>query len=171
MARRIARGLFRLWIVGSVMWICTVGTVTWWTWTGSGAVMGDWDVVSSKPTPVPDWARDPPQFDPDEYLAFKRKADAPKVAPSIPVPDWARDPSPSDAAPKKPDDELPDAPWLKPVAEGPPPFDQTVPVHGAGAKPAKPSTIQTAAEIALIPPILVLALGAGLGWAFKGFRN
>jgi hypothetical protein len=112
MARRIARGLFRLWVVGSVMWICTVGTVTWWTW--------------------------PSDFDPDAYLSTKS------------VPDWARDPSPTNVAPKKPDDELPDAPWVK---------------------PAKPPTIQTAAEIALIPPILVLALGVGLGWAFKGFRD
>jgi hypothetical protein len=28
-ARRIGRGLFRLWVVASVVWVCTVGAVTW----------------------------------------------------------------------------------------------------------------------------------------------
>ena len=31
MAVRIARGLFRLWIVLSVLWIGGVAAVTWWT--------------------------------------------------------------------------------------------------------------------------------------------
>src|SRR5262245_13036990 len=31
MALRIARGLFRLWLVLSVLWIGGVGVVTWWT--------------------------------------------------------------------------------------------------------------------------------------------
>jgi hypothetical protein len=78
MARRIARGLFRLWIVGSVMWICTVGTVTWWTWPNLPG------------TAVPDWPGTPiskPDFDPDAYLSAKRKADAPKAWSGTPVPD------------------------------------------------------------------------------------
>jgi hypothetical protein len=33
MALRIARGLFRLWLILSVLWIGGVGVVTWWTWT------------------------------------------------------------------------------------------------------------------------------------------
>jgi hypothetical protein len=32
MAWRIARGLFRLWLVLSVLWIGAVGVVTWRTW-------------------------------------------------------------------------------------------------------------------------------------------
>jgi hypothetical protein len=31
MALRVARGLFRLWLVLSVLWIGGVGVVTWWT--------------------------------------------------------------------------------------------------------------------------------------------
>jgi hypothetical protein len=31
MALRIARGLFRLWIIVSVLWICGVAAMTWWT--------------------------------------------------------------------------------------------------------------------------------------------
>jgi len=30
MTRRIARGLFRLWLVASVAWVCAVRAVTWW---------------------------------------------------------------------------------------------------------------------------------------------
>ena len=33
MALRVARGLFRLWLILSVLWIGGVGVVTWWTWT------------------------------------------------------------------------------------------------------------------------------------------
>ena len=132
MARRIARGLFRLWIVASVMWICTVGTATWWTWPNLPG------------TPVPDWPGTPiskPDFDPDAYLSAKRKADAPKAWPGTPVPDedieWR---------------------WCRSASD--------VDCRNLGK-----ATIQTATEIALIPPMLVLALGAGLGWAFKGFRS
>jgi len=31
MAVRVARGLFRLWLVLSVFWLSGVGLVTWWT--------------------------------------------------------------------------------------------------------------------------------------------
>jgi hypothetical protein len=31
--------------------------------------------------------------------------------------------------------------------------------------------IKTAAKIALIPPVLMLAFGSALGWAIRGFRN
>jgi hypothetical protein len=31
-------------------------------------------------------------------------------------------------------------------------------------------TLLVAAQIAFIPPIIVLAIGSSLGWAFKGFR-
>jgi hypothetical protein len=33
------------------------------------------------------------------------------------------------------------------------------------------AAIQTATEIALIPPALTLAFGVALGWAFRGFRG
>jgi hypothetical protein len=35
---------------------------------------------------------------------------------------------------------------------------------------ARKSAIQTAAEIALIPPVLLLMIGSALGWAIRGFR-
>jgi hypothetical protein len=49
---RITRGLFRLWVVASVLWIASVGVMTWQTWPA------DWTV-----TKLP--------FDPDAYLAGK----------------------------------------------------------------------------------------------------
>jgi hypothetical protein len=67
MARRIARGLFRLWIVLSVLWVCAVGAVAWWTFP---VELTDAEVF------VPD-----PPFDPDAYLAGKPQPlpDAPWV--------------------------------------------------------------------------------------------
>jgi hypothetical protein len=35
MALRVARGLFRLWLILSVLWIAGVGIVTWWTFPES----------------------------------------------------------------------------------------------------------------------------------------
>jgi hypothetical protein len=150
MARRIARGLFRLWVVGSVMWICTVGTVTWWMWPNLPGLTAVDDSVNGPPPfdltqPVaPDMGKSAATkepFDPDAYLAEKRKEDAPKAWPGTPVPDeditWR---------------------WCRTGASF---------VHCRTGK----ATIQTAAEIALIPPKFVLALGAGLGWAFKGFQS
>src|SRR6266699_1903023 len=44
MALRIARGLVRLWLVLSVLWIGGVATVTW-----LGLAVGPWDVVYERP--------------------------------------------------------------------------------------------------------------------------
>jgi hypothetical protein len=59
MAWRIARGLFRLWLVLSVLWIGGVGVVTWWTNEG-----WDWDAFSlaksqEKNPPPPGFVIDP----------------------------------------------------------------------------------------------------------------
>jgi hypothetical protein len=82
MALRVARGLFRLWLVLSVLW---VGVVTWWTFPSALSML----------------------LDPE-------------------VPPWAVEPAR-------------DAVWF-------------------------------ATLLALIPPAFVLALGAALLWAFRGFR-
>jgi hypothetical protein len=86
MALRVARGLFRLWLILSVLWIGGVSVVTWLT--------------------VPEVAT---------WLTFDN---------SIGM------------------------------------FDDLI------AKAA----IQRGVKIALIPPVLVLALGSALVWAFRGFR-
>ena len=100
MALRIARGLFRLWLILSVLWIGGVGVVTWYRlpvydWPGKGLPF-----EQSMTTPA---------FNPDEFLAFK-------------------------------------------VAE------------------ERREAIRFASVVAIVPPILLLALGSALVWAFRGFR-
>jgi hypothetical protein len=46
MTLRIARGLFRLWLILSVLWIGGVGIVTWWTFP-----VDDWVYPSGAPAP------------------------------------------------------------------------------------------------------------------------
>jgi hypothetical protein len=63
MALRIARGLFRLWLILLVLWIGGVGAVTWWTLP-----------MPSADREVAPWDTPPPsagEFDPDKFLALK----------------------------------------------------------------------------------------------------
>ena len=55
MALRIARGLFRLWLVLSLLWIVGVGVVTW----GTFPWIPEWAIECERP------------FDPDTYLPGK----------------------------------------------------------------------------------------------------
>ena len=75
MAFRIARGLFRLWIVFSVLWIAGVVVVTWWTFP-----MGAWVIPSAKYRPTECAGKSDSEcydmlkrygsnFDPDAYIA------------------------------------------------------------------------------------------------------
>jgi hypothetical protein len=57
---RIARGLFRFWVVASILWIALVAGMTWQAW------------------PVDDWTIPKPPFDPDAYLAGKPQFDPSK---------------------------------------------------------------------------------------------
>ena len=111
---RIGRGLLRLWLVMSIVWICAVGMVAW----------------------------------------------------SILTPTVA---------------DLPDAPWVKPTSAKPPfdpskpfkvvtpnAFDQFDPVEFSAFK--RWDEIKTGIEVAFVPPLLLLMLGAALIWAIRGFR-
>jgi hypothetical protein len=49
MALRVARGLFRLWLLLSVLWIGGVGAVTWWTFP----VTPEWAIVCERPATEP----------------------------------------------------------------------------------------------------------------------
>jgi hypothetical protein len=72
MALRVARGLFRLWLVLSVLWIGGVGVATWWTFPEDYVPPSDRRGANS---------RTPPEFDPSKpYVVLP---DAPKgVTPS-----------------------------------------------------------------------------------------
>jgi hypothetical protein len=64
MALRVARGLFRLWLVLSVLWITGVGVATWWTFP----------LTLKLPTPVP---TEKCPFDPDAFLANRPQPQPP----------------------------------------------------------------------------------------------
>ena len=64
MARRVARGLFRLWLVLSVLWAGGVGVVT----MREFPVTPDWAIKCERPELA---------FDPDAFLANKPQPQAP----------------------------------------------------------------------------------------------
>lgn len=67
MALRVARGLFRLWLVLSVLWIGGVGVVTWRDFPE------DWRAaipIAERPPPTPP-PTPPGEFNPDEWLDAK----------------------------------------------------------------------------------------------------
>ena len=65
MALRVARGLFRLWLVLSVLWISGVGVVTWREFPEEPWGLNDPMVEEAPSKPRSD------EFNPNEYLAFK----------------------------------------------------------------------------------------------------
>jgi hypothetical protein len=59
--------------------------------------------------------------------------------------------------------------WVRSVRDTPSTSDRFDPDEYLAFK--RDEAIKTAAKIALIPPVLVLAIGSALGWAIRGFRN
>jgi hypothetical protein len=121
MALRIARGLFRMWLVLSALWIGGVGVVSWWTFPQT--------VV--------------PYVDGQTHTSSNGKQ-------------YVYDASANE--------------WL-PVTETHTlkPSDQEVAWAARNAE-ARRAEILYDTAVALIPPVLLLALGSALGWAFRGFR-
>jgi hypothetical protein len=116
MALRVARGLFRLWLVVSVLWIGGVAVETWWTF------------------PVNDWVPAPSVGgnDPKSWGAIPlEEKDGRGIAKPVFDPDQ----------------------WLR---------DET--------DKERRAAIRFAGLLALTPPLLLLALGSALVWAFRGFR-
>jgi hypothetical protein len=104
MAVRVARGLFRLWLVLSALWIGGVGVETWQTFPVYEFIL---------PSEAPDYR--PPK--PDEFD----------------VNDFDK--------------------WVQ-----------------ARAATQRREALWMAALKSLAPPVLILALGSALIWAFRGFR-
>jgi hypothetical protein len=119
MALRIARGLFRLWLVSSVLWIAAVTAVTAVTLQGLA--------------------------DPEEFCApkpalgeFSQCAfDAWKARNGQPI----------------------DGPWADYKSAE---YKRTALVK---------ESLKQGAELAFVPPVLVLVIGAMLAWAIKGFKR
>ena len=164
MALRIGRGLFRLWLLLSVLWIGGVTVETWRIFPADIEVSptrpaectgktndecadilkrlgkNPFDAFDPNPPP-PGFVVDPkPTFDPSEYAAFKACIDAGKSADQC-------------------------AAQLKV-----PPFDPSKP-YQIVRDDERRTAVRFAAMLALAPSILILALGSALGWAFSGFRS
>jgi hypothetical protein len=121
---RIARGLFRLWLVASALWIGGVGTITWpWGWQGA----------------------------PVDLEAQSAAAQVSRFADAHPQ---------SEIEVKTPDGII----HLFPAGTARDAIDRALRNYWRWHE------TKIAAEIALIPPVLLLALGSVLGWAFQGFR-
>src|SRR5262245_45464080 len=120
---RVARGLFRLWIVISVLWIVGVAAFTWSNWPP--ASLTDQEVgLNTRPTEC-DGKNN------DECMAILTRLG------------------------KNPFDAF-DLPAPQPGQE---------PLYVAKRR----DMLSFAAMTALAPPLVLLALGGALGWAFSGF--
>lgn len=94
---RIARGFFRLWVVLSVLWVGTIGTITW--------------------------------------------------------------------------QNLLDSRQVKLVSSDDPPWDQPPPGSVEKTTLTRSENIRHGAELAVLPPLIVLAIGTAFGWTFRGFAK
>jgi hypothetical protein len=142
MALRIARGLFRLWLVLSVLWIGGVGTVTWSNLPSDEWWRNDPIVQRAGPTPNPETIR---VQSPDGQVHEFPAGTASDVIERVMKDYWQSQTN-------------------KAATAGT--FD---PAEFAAFK--QRAAIQTGVKLALIPPVLMLALGSALGWAFTGFRR
>lgn len=141
MALRIARGLFRLWLVLSVLWIGAVGTMTWSQF--DVRFLSDeelrWFPAPIRPGEVP------PEFDPSQPSTVETPAEAAREAALR-----ARVGLPPDAAISYEDAVRADALLRR---------DQTF------------ALVRSGAQVGLLPPVLILVVGSSLIWAFRGFRS
>lgn len=72
MALRIARGLFRLWLVLTVLWMGAVGTMAWWHDSPH-----DWVVVSECPASPEGYVVHDPNPPPEGYVIDKPRCVTP----------------------------------------------------------------------------------------------
>ena len=117
---RIGRGLLRLWLVLSVLWVGGVGVTTWWT------------------LPL-DLCATPPSGG----LHHCEANDVIAAGPNVDL--------------------------VKPAANSTSEFDPTKP-YRIPFDDLRRTQIKFGAAAAVLPPILVLAVGSGFVWAFRGFR-
>lgn len=149
---RIARGLFRLWLVLSVLWIGAVGTVTWshfserpLTHKGGGLTHKEVGLCSAPFDPsVPELSH------PCDKFGMATIAVPIDVAPQ------------SDPSKRR---MMAAAPQSDPSK----PFE--VITYDNDATDHLAWTIRNGALVGLLPPVLVLLLGSSLIWAFRGFRS
>jgi hypothetical protein len=179
----VRRGLFRLWIVVTVCWVASVGASTWMTLVPDELV-----------TPNVESLNNPrgggPVTDPDVLARFHASQTAPTGAS-----DRGKEDNKHSSVMGAFDDLIPGgSTTAAPPAPSGGTFDDLIPggsdnkrdrAHDKNESPAfdphKPYTVirsaeraqqvKTAAVVAFVPPVIVIALGAALGWAINGFRQ
>ena len=147
----VARGLFRLWVVFSALWIAGVVFEAWRTLPALVPVFPQPVFAPDAPVkPVlPD--REAP-FDPDAYLAG-RNPPPPGYVLDPPIVDPFKEKWPGTPVNKLPHTGLSDADV------------------GLTAQPmGRWDAILSAAQVAFLPPAFFLIFGTGLVWAIRGFR-
>jgi hypothetical protein len=165
---QLTRGLFRLWVVASVLWIASVGVMTWQAWP-----VDDWTIVKEEPvfapnakvTPLPEFDQKSsgrgrkssrpaePPFDPDAYL----KETTPR-AETTSVPNWAIESEKPSAKPQFDPS--------KPFSDG----KRTYANSKAFVQAERRDAVMKGAAIGVTPPVAVLLLGISLIWVVRGFR-
>jgi hypothetical protein len=146
---RITRGLFRLWVVASVLWIASVGVMTWQAWP-----VDDWTIVKEEAVFAPNAKVEPlPPFDPDAYL----KETTPR-AETTAVPDRAIESEKPSAKPQFDPS--------KPFSDG----KRTYANSMAFVEAERRDAVMKGATIGITPPVAVLLLGMSMIWVVRGFR-
>jgi hypothetical protein len=171
MALRVALGLFRLWVVASVLWVGGVGVVTWLAFPGLG-YLRDPAINRLKFVPVdfdpfmPTGKRELSDSDVGlahqgmSYGGFSGTGASPQFDPSKPYTVLNADGTAASVQMQTAD---------RVIHEFPPDASNEE-IYSAIRNYTLVRTVQTAGPLAFLPPAFVLAFGAALIWAFRGFR-
>ena len=151
---RVARGMFRLWLVLSCLWIATVAAIEYSSWSSS--------TVQQAATSKDPKAHDPKTSADDDLNSKMTILDQASKGTLRPLPDLKDASKDSGEAPNNPNwwdssEELGSSAIAVPKA-----------VHASTG--ATGDSVVTTAELALIPPVLIFIVGIGLTWALRGFR-
>lgn len=166
MAVRIAHGLFRLWIVFSMLWIAGVAVETWSTFPVDKWVIPSTANVAPGHRPTECTGKS----DDECFNILKRLGKNPFDAfDPEPHPDEFILPSDLDANAYKAC--MGSGKSAKDCAAAlKPPFDASKPYQEVRSS-ERWTAVRFAAMLAIVPPIIILGFGSALGWAFKGFRT
>jgi hypothetical protein len=157
MALRVARGLFRLWLVFSVLWIAGVAIHAWWTFPADEFVLrsdlpdAPWVAQTPGPAarsgPPPGYVIDPPST--QLPATSTKRGDGWDVVCTTRPPSDVCEPADPAQTPQK--------------------FDPSKPYTIVKSKERR-AAVYFASPLALAPPTLTLVFGWAFVWAFRGFR-
>jgi hypothetical protein len=147
---RVARGMFRLWLVLSCLWIATVAAIGYSSWPSTSK--------------DPKAAYDSKTSADDDFNSKMTILDQASKGTLPPLPDLKDESLP-------PEDPNNSKTYPGPVPEYLKHQDSNNPFADAvNAQQSAQQLAVTTAKLALIPPALIFIVGIGLTWAFRGFR-